>query len=305
MARPSYSTLFESGELQKRTDAAYSLLENCSVCPRRCGVHRLAGERGYCRGGLLPKISSYGPHFGEELPLVGQHGSGTIFFSGCNMRCIFCQNYEISQMDIGREITCEELASVMIALQDRKCHNINLVSPTHFVPQILEAVFIAAGRGLHIPLVYNTGTYDSVETLKLLDGVVDIYMPDAKYGSDKVALALSDAPGYVRVMSAAMKEMHRQGGDLVVDDGVASRGMIIRHLVLPDNLAGSEIVMKFIADEISRDAYVNIMDQYRPCGKVVSGTGVEYIDSLKRGITREEYRYAVSCATKNGLKRGF
>ncbi len=305
MVMPSYIALFESGELQKRTDAAYSLPGHCSVCPRNCGVNRLTGERGYCRGGLLPKISSYGPHFGEEPPLVGRHDSGTIFFTGCNMRCVFCQNYEISQLDNGREIACEELASVMLALQDRKCHNLNLVSPTHFVPQILEAVLIAAGRGLHIPLVYNTGTYDSVGTLTLLDGVVDIYMPDAKYGRNEVAVALSDAPGYFTVMSAAMKEMYRQVGDLVVSNGIASRGMIIRHLVLPDNLANSEIVMKFIAEEISREAYVNIMDQYRPCWKVVSGSGIDFTDSLKRGIIREEYRYAVRCATENGLKRGF
>ncbi len=305
MGIPSYIALYECGELQNRTDAAYSLLEHCSVCPRKCGVNRLAGERGYCRGGLLPKISSYGPHFGEEPPLVGLHGSGTIFFSGCNMRCIFCQNYEISQQNIGREITCEELASIMLVLQDRECHNINLVSPTHFVPQILEAVLIAAGMGLHIPLVYNTGTYDSVETLKLLDGVIDIYMPDAKYGRNEVALMLSDAPGYVPVMFAAMKEMQRQAGDLVVDDGIALRGMIIRHLVLPGNLANSEIVMKFIAEEISRDAYVNIMDQYRPCWKIVSESGDHIFDSLKRGIKRDEYRYAVRCATENGLKRGF
>lgn len=305
MVMPSYIPLCDSGELQKRADAAYSLLGHCSVCPRMCGVNRLTGDEGYCRGGLLPKISSYGPHFGEEPPLVGRHGSGTIFFSGCNMRCIFCQNSEISQLDIGKEITCEELASIMLALQERKCHNINLVSPTHFVPQILEAVLIAAGRGLHIPLVYNTGTYDSLETLKLLDGVVDIYMPDAKYGRNEVALALSDAPGYVPVMSAAMKEMYRQVGDLVVSNGVASRGMIIRHLVLPDNLANSEIVMKFIAEEISRDSYVNIMDQYRPCWKVASESGDHIFDSLKRGITRDEYRYAVRCATENGLKRGF
>jgi putative pyruvate formate lyase activating enzyme len=193
----------------------------------------------------------------------------------------------------------------MLGLQDRECHNINLVSPTHFVPQILEAVLIAAGMGLHIPLVYNTGTYDSVEMLKLLDGVIDIYMPDAKYGRNEVALVLSDAPGYVPVMFAAMKEMHRQVGDLMVEDGIASRGMIIRHLVLPENLANSEIVMKFIADEISRDAYVNIMDQYRPCWKINIETGDKYADSLKKGITREEYRYAIRCAVDNGLKRGF
>ena len=196
MNAPSYLDLLATGELSERVEQASALLSPCTVCPRHCGVDRTGDERGYCGGGRLPAVSSYGPHFGEEPPLVGSHGSGTIFFTGCNMRCVFCQNYEISQARHGTEVSVEQLAGMMLRLQDRRCHNINLVSPSHFVPQILEAIGIAAGKGLHIPLVYNTGTYDSVETLRILDGVIDIYMPDAKYGREEIARVLSDAPGY-------------------------------------------------------------------------------------------------------------
>jgi putative pyruvate formate lyase activating enzyme len=305
MNAPSYQALLASGDLSERVRLAQELLSSCTVCPRHCGVDRTSGERGYCGGGLLPGVSSYGPHFGEEPPLVGSYGSGTIFFTGCNMRCIFCQNYEISQLRHGTEVSCERLAGMMLELQDRRCHNINLVSPSHFVPQILEAVFIAAGKGLRIPLVYNTGTYDSVGTLRLLDGVVDIYMPDAKYAREEIARALSDAPGYPGIMQDAVTEMQRQAGDLVVRDGVAERGLIIRHLVLPGDLADSDLVMKFIADKISKDAYVNIMDQYRPCGRILEEISHPCRDLLMRGITHKEYRYAVECARYYGLHRGF
>lgn len=304
MTLPSYIRLFESGELVQRVEKAYAMLSPCRVCPRECGVDRTTGEVGYCRSGLLPVVSSYGPHFGEEPPLVGGHGSGTIFMTGCNMRCAFCQNYEISQERYGREITCEVLAGMMIDLQNQGCHNINFVSPTHFIPQILEAVLIAAEQGLNIPLVYNTGTYDSVETLRLLDGVFDIYMPDAKYGHDEVALSLSDAPGYVGIMKKALFELQRQVGDLVVEEGIAVRGLIIRHLVLPGNLAGSGEVIEFIAHDISKNAYVNIMDQYRPCGRILTDTRSPYHKTLMRGITSREYREAVATAQKNGLIRG-
>lgn len=300
----SYVGLHESGDLESRIDTAWEILSSCRLCPRRCGVDRTGGEKGYCGGGEMPKISSYGPHFGEEPPLVGFHGSGTIFFSGCTMRCAFCQNYEISQGGMGREVSIEDLARIMLLLQDRGCHNINFVTPTHFVPQILRALSIAVNEGLTVPLVYNTGTYDSVDTLQILDGIFDIYMPDAKYGSDDAALVLSDAPGYVKIMQDAIVEMQRQVGDLVTVRGIATKGLIIRHLVLPGNIAQSEEVFRFIAENVSIDAYVNIMDQYRPCGRIgIFKDDLRYA-ALTRRLSRREYIAAVEAARKIGLHRG-
>jgi putative pyruvate formate lyase activating enzyme len=301
----SYITLKKTGVLRKRVQQAWEMLAPCTVCPHKCGADRRKNETGFCKTGVHPVIASYGPHFGEEPPLVGQHGSGTIFFSRCNIRCSYCQNYTISQESSGQSIGCMELANIMLQLQAMKCHNINLVSPTHVVPQILAAVEIAAGSGLEIPIVYNTGTYDDGKTLRLLDGVVDIYMPDAKYGVDDVALDLSGIPGYTGVMKSAIREMHRQVGDLVCEGMIAKRGMLIRHLVLPDNLAGSEIVMDFIASEISRDTYTNIMDQYRPIWKVMGETLRPRYREMKRRITHQEYQYAINCAKASGLHRGF
>ncbi|NTV00057.1 MAG: radical SAM protein [Methanoregulaceae archaeon] len=308
MNRPSYLSLFESGVLARRADEAMALLPSCTVCPRNCRVDRTTGERGYCHGGLLPEVASYGPHFGEEPPLVGRQGSGTIFLSGCNMRCVFCQNYAISRHMQADGVSCEDLAGMMLSLQERHCNNINFVTPSHFVPQILRATGIAAENGLSIPLVYNTGTYDTVETLRLLDGVFDIYMPDAKYGDEEVARALSDAPGYVAVMQAAIAEMQRQVGDLVIENGIAVRGLIIRHLVLPGDLAGTDSVLRFIGEQVSEDAYVNIMDQYRynrstecrDCIARNAGFG-----PLVRGITEDEFARAIASARKYGLHRGF
>ena len=302
---PSYIVLSESGEMDERICRAYALLESCTVCPRKCEINRLDDKRGFCRTGLLPVISSFGPHFGEEPPLVGQHGSGTIFVTHCNLSCEFCQNYNISQCGNGETVTCETLAGMMIHLQQRDCHNINLVTPSHVVPQIIRSIRIAAELGLHIPIVYNSGGYDSVDTLLLLDGIVDIYMPDAKYGSDEVALALSHAPEYVASMKAAMKEMHRQVGDLVIRDGLAVRGMIIRHLVLPENLSGSNRVLPWIAENISRDSYVNIMNQYYPSWHTQGDCNSSLLHTLGRRITPEEYRFAVRCARDSGLHRSF
>ncbi|MCK9298006.1 4Fe-4S cluster-binding domain-containing protein [Methanoculleus sp. YWC-01] len=302
---PGYVRLSGSGELEERARRAHEVLRDCVVCPQECRVNRIEDELGFCRTGLLPRVSSYSPHFGEETPLVGKNGSGTIFFAGCNMRCEFCQNYEISQCGAGYAVSNEDLAAIMLHLQERRCHNINLVSPSHVVPQILGAVALAAPRGLNVPLVYNSGGYDSVETLRLLDGVIDIYMPDAKYGRDDVALELSHAPGYTARMQAALKEMHRQVGDLVIRDGLAVRGMIIRHLVLPGNLASSEIVLKFIAEELSRDSYVNIMAQYHPAWKAAEGGRGPVLAALQRPITSREYQYAIRCARENSLSRGF
>jgi putative pyruvate formate lyase activating enzyme len=254
---------------------------------------------------MLPVIAGYGPHFGEEPPLVGQNGSGTIFVTHCNLACCFCQNADISQHGRGNEISSDTLADIMCQLQSRGCHNINIVTPTHIVPQLLSAVGIAAEQVMTIPLVYNTGGYDSIDTLRLLDGVVDIYMPDAKYGSNDVALALSDAPHYVEVMKTAILEMHRQVGDLTIEDGVARRGLIIRHLVLPENLAGSDTILPWIAEEISRDSYVNIMDLYYPSERA-SGPVTRLLPaSLERRITDDEYRLAIRTAQDCGLHRGF
>ena len=302
---PAYRQLQADGTLRNRVEEALSLLEECRVCPRRCGVDRLRDERGYCRTGRRAVVSSSGPHYGEEPPLVGRRGSGTIFFTHCNLRCAFCQNYEISQGGQGVEVAPERLAGMMLSLQDLGCHNINFVSPTHVVPQILEAVALAAEGGLFIPLVYNSGGYDAVETLRLVDGIFDIYMPDTKYGSDNVALRLSDAPGYTGVNQAALREMHRQVGDLVIRDGIAVRGLIIRHLVLPHGLAGTDAVMGFIADEISRDSYVNIMPQYRPCGRIFDDSGEPLFRELQRPLRLSEYREAVGIARRHGLHRGF
>lgn len=284
-------------ELQSRAEEAVRRLEHCEICPRRCGVNRIEGEVGFCRTGRLAKVSSAGPHYGEEPPLVGYHGSGTIFFAGCNLACVFCQNYEISQLDMGVEVTAERLAGIMMHLQLTGCHNVNLVTPTHVVPQILEALVIAREMGLSIPLVYNSGGYDSVETLRILDGIIDIYMPDAKYGSNEMALRYSNAPGYVEVMKAAIREMHRQVGDLVIENGIAVRGLLVRHLILPNNLAGTEEVVRFIS-EISKNTYINIMDQYRPEYRA------DQYRELSRRITLSEYREALRLARAAGLSRG-
>jgi putative pyruvate formate lyase activating enzyme len=300
-----YVALNQSGELAERIDRAYELLRSCRVCPRKCGVNRICDERGFCKTGILPVISGSGPHFGEEPPLVGHNGSGTIFVTHCNLACEFCQNYDISQCGRGNELSCEDLAGMMISLQHRGCHNINIVTPSHVVPQMMKAVKTAADQGLLIPIVYNSGGYDAVETLQLLDGIVDIYMPDAKYGSDDVALALSHAPGYVATMHAALREMHRQTGDLVIEDRLAVRGLIIRHLVLPENLAGSDRVLPWIAKEISRNSYVNIMDQYHLSWHTQGEIASSLPSSLQRKITPKEYLFAIKCALDSGLHRGF
>jgi putative pyruvate formate lyase activating enzyme len=305
---PAYLQLHATGELEERAGRAYDLLRSCTVCPRRCSVNRLEDERGFCRTGLLPVISSYGPHFGEEPPLVGRGGSGTIFVTHCNLACTFCQNYEISQCGQGSEVLPERFADMMIRLQKGGCHNINIVTPSHVVPQLIRSVGIAAGRGLAIPLVYNSGGYDAVETLRLLDGIIDIYMPDAKYGSNDIAADLSRAPGYVDAMKDALREMHRQVGDLVIADGIAVRGLLVRHLVLPENLAGSDIVLPWIASEISRDCYVNIMDQYHWPAPVMLPENIRRDSryrALLRPVTAREYTYAVTLARSAGLHRGF
>jgi putative pyruvate formate lyase activating enzyme len=294
----SYRLLWKTDELRKRQAAAWDRLNACDLCGHICGVNRLAGQTGICKADDTVQISSWGPHFGEEAPLVGAQGSGTIFFTGCNLRCVFCQNWDISQMRMGRTVSETELARVMLSLQKTGCHNINLVTPTHYVPQILGALITACENGLRLPLVYNCGGYESVETLKILDGIVDIYMPDVKYAGAEPALRFSRAKDYPSVVKSALKEMHRQVGDLIVDDsGIACRGLLIRHLVLPEGLAGTEEIVRFIADEISRDTYINIMDQYRPAYH-----SQDY-PPLNRRTTSHEHKEAVHMAQNAGLHR--
>ncbi|MFN3739922.1 MAG: radical SAM protein [Thermodesulfovibrionales bacterium] len=283
---------------EKRIEELYSLLRECRLCPRNCKVNRLEGKRGFCRTGSKPVVSSWGPHFGEERPLVGRHGSGTIFFTYCNLGCLYCQNWTISHLGEGEETTVERLANIMLLLQAEGCHNINLVTPTHQTPMIVEAIYIARDRGLEIPIVYNCGGYESVETLRLLDGIIEIYMPDIKYMSGEFAKKYSLAPDYPEIVKAAIKEMYRQVGDLIIDKrGIAIKGLLVRHLVLPDNIAGTEEVVRFIAEEVSKDTYINIMDQYRPCYRAF-----EFLE-LSRRITPEEYNSAIKAAIKAGLKR--
>ncbi len=294
----AYLTLLRSGELGQRVLEAYAMLHACRGCAWGCRVNRRVGELGRCRTGELARVGSYAPHFGEEDPLRGWGGSGTIFFTRCNLRCQYCQNHDISQSDSGLELEPQEIAALMLELQEEGCHNINLVSPSHIVPQILASLWIAARAGLHIPLVYNTGGYDSLETLALLDGVVDIYMPDMKYADSEIAEKYSGIPDYPNANQAAVKEMHRQVGDLhIAENGLATRGLLVRHLVLPGNLAGSEQIVRFLADEISRDTYLNLMDQYRPA------YNAHHYPELNRALSQIEYLQAVSFARQAGLRR--
>jgi putative pyruvate formate lyase activating enzyme len=296
---PSYLPLLQSGELKARVQEAYRRLEACDICPRQCGANRRQSAKGaVCHTGERAVVCSYNPHFGEEAPLVGVGGSGTIFFAWCNLQCQYCQNYEISQLGEGQEVEPDELAAMMLRLQSMGCHNINLVSPTHVVPQILAGLLIAAGAGLHLPLVYNTGGYDALHTLALLRDVVDIYMPDMKYSDEPTARRLSKVKDYPAANRDAVQEMHRQVGDLQLDRrGIAQRGLLVRHLVLPGGSAGTAEVVRFLAEEISRDTYLNIMSQYRPCYKAPE------FPELNRCITSAEYAEAVRSAEQAGLHR--
>jgi putative pyruvate formate lyase activating enzyme len=298
-SEPAYLQLLASGELDRRVAEAWRRMESCDLCARYCRVNRLRGIEGaVCRTGERAVVHGYGPHHGEEDPLRGTGGSGTIFFTWCNLRCVFCQNWEISQKGLGREMEPAEIARIMLELQSEGCHNINFVSPSHVVAQILAAARIAAGRGLRLPLVYNTGGYDSPEALALLDGVIDIYMPDMKYGDSEAAHRYSHVRDYVEVNRAAVKEMHRQVGDLVLDGrGIARRGLLVRHLVLPGDIANTGAVLGFLAHEISSNTYVNIMDQYYPCYRAR-----EYPE-LARRITPAEHRDALEMASRQGLRR--
>jgi putative pyruvate formate lyase activating enzyme len=294
----SYIQTYENGLLKKKADESASRQKSCRLCPRKCGVDRLSGETGFCNTGKLSWVSSFSAHFGEEAPLVGKHGSGTIFFTHCNLLCLFCQNFDISHQGQGQEVTASELAGIMLSLQNQGCHNINFVTPSHVIPQILAAVEVAVQQGLNVPLVFNSGGYDRVTTLKLLEGVFDIYMPDFKFWDSQVAENSCQAGDYPEVARKALVEMHRQVGDLLIDAaGIARRGLLIRHLVLPGGLAGTRDIMRFIARKISAASYVNVMSQYRPCGRAAEVKGLEI------PLAPEDYKNAVRAAKEEGITR--
>ncbi len=297
---PSYIHLYEKGELNQRVQYLQEFLKECRLCPRECRVNRLNGEVGVCEAGSELMISSAFPHFGEESPLVGSHGSGTIFLTHCNLRCIFCQNYDISHLGKGERIDSSDMARIMLRLQEIGCHNINFVTPTHYVPQIVASLPEAIEEGLRLPIVYNCSGYESLEVIRLLEGVVDIYMPDIKYMDKQYSKRFSNAPDYPEVITKVLKEMHRQVGDLTINPmGIAERGLLIRHLVMPNEVASSEVVFKFVQEEISIHSYVNIMDQYRP-----EYQAHEYHE-ISRRITLKEYKEAIQLAKRYGLYRGF
>ncbi len=297
---PAYLALHRTGELRERAKAAVEGLAHCLVCPRNCGVNRLEDETAVCKTGRYARVSSYFPHFGEEDCLRGWRGSGTIFFSWCNLRCVFCQNFDISQVGLGQETPPERLAEMMLELQARGCHNINFVTPEHVVPQVLEALVIAVEGGLRLPLVYNTSAYDSLDSLHLLDGVVDIYMPDFKFWDPKLSLRYLKAKDYPEAARRAIKEMHRQVGVLKFDEhGLAKRGVLVRHLVMPGFLEETRAIMRFLAEELSPDTYVNVMAQYYPAGKV----NAEKYSEINRRLTADEYLEALKIAQEVGLWR--
>lgn len=294
---PAYIDTYNQGRLKKKIERLNKMLSSCTLCARKCKVNRLKGEKGYCGAGKNAVVSSYFAHFGEESCLVGKHGSGTIFFSHCNLKCIFCQNYEISHLAEGVEVSNKQLAKYMIHLQNLGCHNINFVTPTHFVPQIVEALEFAIEKGLNLPLVFNCGGYESEEVIELLDGIIDIYMPDAKFSSDEVSKKFCNVSDYFSNLKNILKLMHKQVGNLEIINGIAKTGLLIRHLVMPNDMAGTKKIMEFIAKELSPDIFINIMDQYRPCGEAYK------FREISRTITQEEFENAIKIARSFGLHR--
>lgn len=294
-----YLTLSES-ELQSKVEALWERLRSCDLCGWTCHVNRFAGEKGQCQAGKTVEVSSIGAHYGEERPLVGRDGSGTIFLTHCSVSCVYCQNWQISQEGSGNTKSLDQVADMMIRLQKKGCHNINWVTPTHYAPQLVKALKIAKDRGLSIPIVYNTGGYDSLDTIQALDGIIDIYMPDMKYGSNEIAHKYSNVPNYWTINKRAVKEMHRQVGDLKINEkGIAEEGLLIRHLVLPNNIAQSKTVLDFIVEEISTASFVNIMAQYRPCYRA------NEFPELNQGISYEKVKNIKEYARGHGLHRGF
>lgn len=297
---PSYLESYQNGNLDKIIKEVFNMLKSCCICPRRCNVNRLKNEKGFCKTGLKPKVCSFMPHHGEEPPISGRCGSGTIFFSYCNMNCVYCQNYEFSQLGEGREVGSEELAKFMLELQNTGCHNINLVTPTHVMPQILESLKVAIGKGLKIPIVYNTGGYELPEIIKLLEGIIDVYLADMRYGDSDPAVKYSSAPDYPNYNQAAVKEMHRQAGIAKFDNqGIIKKGVIVRHLVLPSNISGTDKIMEFIAGELSTDTYISLMSQYFPYHKA------NQFKDISRRIIYQEYEDAKTIMHKYGLYNGW
>ncbi len=300
---PSYIQLFNSGQFRKRLPQAEKILESCTSCPRNCNIDRTSGESGICQSGYRPIVSSYTPHFGEEPVLSGTRGAGNIFFGNCNLRCVFCQNYVISQnykAEIKNEVSHERLAEIMIELQKRNCHNIGLVSPTHFAAAILRSIYLAVEKGLNLPIIYNSNGYDSIEMLKLYEGIIDIYLPDLKYGDNSAGKTYSKVSDYFNRAKPAVKEMYQQvGSELVYKDDVVVRGLIIRHLVLPNNLAETESVFRFIAEELDTKVHISLMAQYYPSNKA------EKYPLLSRNISYTEYARTIELLDKYGLKNGW
>ncbi|HEY6906078.1 MAG TPA: radical SAM protein [Ignavibacteriaceae bacterium] len=300
---PSYTVKYRSGEFKQRIHIADKILRSCTSCPRNCNVDRTSGEYGICQSGDLPVVSSYTPHFGEEPVLSGTRGAGNIFFGNCNLRCVFCQNYVISQnykVERRNEVSHERLAEIMIELQDRDCHNIGLVSPTHFTVPILKSIYLAVEKGLKLPIIYNTNGYDSVEMLRLYDGIIDIYLPDFKWGENSVGKTYSRVSDYFDKVKPAIKEMYRQvGSELVYEDGVVVRGLIIRHLVMPNSLAETENVFRFISEELDKQVHISLMAQYYPSNKA------ENYPLISRNISYSEYARAIELLDKFGLENGW
>lgn len=297
---PAYLESYHNGNLERAIEETFQMLESCYICPRSCRVNRLKNERGFCRVGVKPRVYSFMPHQGEEPPISGQQGSGTIFFSYCNMACVYCQNYEFSQLGEGREVDFTELAQFMLELQNMGCHNLNFVTPTHVMPQILKALSIAIGKGLKIPIVYNTGGYELVRILKLLSGIVDIYLPDMRYADNAMATRYSSAPDYPTYNQEAVQEMYRQVGVAKIDsEGIIKRGLIIRHLVMPGNISGTDKIMEFIAGELSKDTYISLMSQYLPCYRAA------HFKEISQRLTYQEYRDAQMSMRRYGLYNGW
>ncbi|UCF64552.1 MAG: 4Fe-4S cluster-binding domain-containing protein [bacterium] len=300
MAAETYHASYlriKDDQFMRKIKQGRSLLKNCEVCPRNCHVNRLDGELGECRSGYEPIVSSFFLHFGEEAPLVGTHGSGTIFIGGCNLQCVFCQNYETSHLLEGQPVSIAQLVKMMLTLQENSCHNINIVTPSHIVPQLVEALYQAKQQGLSVPLVYNTGGYDSMKSLQLLDGLVDIYMPDFKFYSDTLASRYTAVQDYGTVAREAIREMHRQVGDLIIEQGLAKKGLLVRHLVMPGMVNDSEKIFQFLATHISPNTYVNVMPQFRPAGE----TG--YYPEIGRSLHYTEFLEAIRRAQEIGLRR--